>query len=235
MIDSAELQKIDKLIANYCSPEWQDILFESANILHYRTGELIFKEGQKADNLYMVKEGKVKVFSSYTKKIEVIVRFCSDGEVIGHRGIGANFTFSVSGQALTDCTVYVFPMDVFRNVLMANNVFCYYFMLFYAEELRRSEGMRKNMLNMSVKQRVGLAIQVNMEAFGFSESSPSLLAFTLSKRDMASLANTTYESTIRSLGELIDAKLISIKGKQLSILDREGLSRFIFGVKKNHP
>lgn len=143
MINSAELQQLDKLIANYCAPEWQDILYQSANILHYRAGELIFKEGQKADDLYIVKEGKVKVFSSYTKKNDVVLRFCGDGEIIGHRGIGEDFTFSVSGQALTESTVYIFPMAIFRNLLMSNNMFCYYFMLFFAEELRRSERSEK--------------------------------------------------------------------------------------------
>lgn len=83
------------------------------------------------------------------------------------------------------------------------------------------------MLNMTVQQRVAFAIQINMDAFGFSSNNPSLLAFTLSKKDIASLANTTYESTIRSLKELIDQELVAMKGKQLSILDREGLSRLI--------
>jgi len=222
-MNSAELKQLADLITNYCTPAWQEILFQSAVLLEYKPGEIIFKEGQKADSVYMVKEGRIKVFSNFTEKIEIIARFSSDGQVIGHRGFGENFTFSVSAKSLSRSSIYIFPIEVFQNMLMANNMFCYYFLLFFAEELRRTERMQKNLLNMSVKQRVAMAIKINQESFGYRKGEQGLFAFTLSKKDLAFLANTSYESVVRTLKEFEKEAVIQLEGKQIRLLDEAAL------------
>ncbi|MCF8464087.1 MAG: Crp/Fnr family transcriptional regulator [Flavobacteriales bacterium] len=222
-MNSKDLKQLDKLIENYCTPEWRKLAWSNTSTIEVNAGELIFKEGEKAENIFMVKHGRVKVYSNYTPEMETIVRFAIDGQIIGHRGFGEDFTFSVSAVALSTTSVFVLPMSIFQNLLKANNLFCYYFMLFFTEELRRSERMHKNQLNMTVKQRVAQAIRMNMENFGFEPTDTSLLSFTLTRKDMASVASTTYESVIRSLAELQKEEIIKIEGKKLRILNKDKL------------
>lgn len=230
-MNSGELKQLDKLIENYCTPEWRKLAWANTTTLNFKTGDVIINEGDKAENIYMVKHGRVKVYSAYTENVEVIARFATDGQVIGHRGFGEDFTFSISAVALSDSAVFVLPMSVFQSLLKANNLFCYYFMMFFAEELRRSERMRKNQLNMTVKQRVAQSIRMNMESFGFDESDSTLLAFTLTRKDLASMASTTYESVIRSLKELQDSGIIRIEGKKLRITNKEQLCEMTYCSK----
>lgn len=222
-MDSPHLKQLDELIDEYCTPEWRDLATQNTSHLKFKAGENIFKEGQKADYIYMVNHGRVKVYSNYTDDVEVILRFATDGQVIGHRGMGEDFTFSVTAVAMAPTSVKALPMSVFQSLLKANNEFCYFFLLFFTEELRRSERSRKNLLNMTVKQRVAKAVRMTGEAFGFDSDNPTLLAYTITRKDIASLANTTYESVIRSLGELQNDGLIKLEGKQIHILDRNAL------------
>ncbi|MCB0482882.1 MAG: winged helix-turn-helix domain-containing protein, partial [Flavobacteriales bacterium] len=67
------------------------------------------------------------------------------------------------------------------------------------------------------------AIRMNMESFGFEATDDALLAYTITRKDMASLASTTYESVIRSLAELQKEGIIKIEGKKLRITNREAL------------
>ena len=224
-IDSPLLKQLDELIVEFCTPEWRDLVNKNTTVLKFKAGENIFKEGQSADHIYMVNEGRVKVYANYTDDVEVIYRFATDGQVFGHRGFGEDFTFPITAVALSPTTVNVLKMEMFQNLLKANNMFCYYFMLFFSEELRRSERSRKNLLNMTVKERTAKAIRMNVEAFGFRLENHTLLDFTISRKDMASLANTTYESVIRSLSELQSDGVIKIEGKTLRILDREALCK----------
>lgn len=222
-MESPLLKQLDELIDEFCTPEWRDMAIQNTRELKFKTGENIFKEGQHADYIHMVKEGRVKVYANYTDDVEVIYRFAAKGQVIGHRGMGEDFSFPITAVALSPTTVKVLKMDLFLNLLKANNMFCYYFMLFFTEELRRSERSRKNLLNMTVKERVAKAIRMNLEAFGFKEDDDSLLDFTISRKDIASLANTTYESVIRSLSDLQAEGIIKIEGKKLRILDTDRL------------
>ena len=224
-MDSKELKQLDKLIENYCTPEWRKLAWANTTTINVASGEIIFREGDKAENIYMVKHGRVKVYSNHTPDIEVIARFASDGQVIGHRGFGEDFTFSVSAVALSDSTVFSMPMETFQSLLKANNLFCYYFMLFFTEELRRSERANKRKLNSTVKERVAQAVRMNMENFGFDADDESLLAFTITRKDMASIASTTYESVIRSLADIQKDGIIKIEGKKLRITDKEALCK----------
>jgi CRP/FNR family transcriptional regulator len=225
---SKDLKQLNKLIENYCTPEWRKLAWANTLTIELKAGDMVFKEGDHAENIYMVKHGRVKVYSNHTPEIEVIARFATDGQVIGHRGFGEDFTFSVSAVALSDSTVYSTPMETFQSLLKANNLFCYYFMLFFTEELRRTERANKRKLNSTVKERVAQAIRMNMENFGFDEEDETLLAFTITRKDMASIASTTYESVIRSLAELQSDGLIGIEGKRLRIIDRKRLCEMTF-------
>jgi CRP/FNR family transcriptional regulator len=173
--------------------------------------------------MYMIEKGRVKVFSNYTKDIEVVIRFATDGQTLGHRGLGDDGVFPITAEALTETSVNILPLNIFEDLLRNNNEFCYYFMMFMAEELRVTERQRKNLLNMTVRQRVAKAIKMNVEAFGFSEEDPKLLSFTITRKDISSLANTTYESTVRSLSELQSENVIEIVGKKLRVIDSDKL------------
>jgi len=222
-MNSKELKQLDKLIENFCTPEWRKLAWVNTTTIEVSQGELIFREGDRAENIYMVKHGRIKVYSNYTPEIESIVRFATDGQIIGHRGFGEDFTFSVSAVALSESSIFVLPMALFQSLLKANNLFCYYIMLFFTEELRRSERASKLKLNATVKERVAQAIRMNMENFGFDSEDENLLAFTLTRKDMASIASTTYESVIRSLADLQKDGIIKIENKQLRITDKETL------------
>ena len=224
---SIELEQLDYLFGKYCSKEWRDKARENTSTLTFKKGETIFKEGQPMNNMYMVGKGRVKVYSNYTKDIEVVLRFATDGQTLGHRGIGGDHIFPVTAEALTETSVNLLPYPIFEDLLKNNNEFCFYFMMYFAEELRRTERQRKNLLNMTVKQRVAKAIEMNIESFGFSKEEPNLLRYTISRKDISSLANTTYESTIRSLSELQAETVLKIEGKKLRILDRDKLCALV--------
>ncbi|MCF8258358.1 MAG: Crp/Fnr family transcriptional regulator [Flavobacteriales bacterium] len=213
-----------QLFRNYCTPEWQALARSHTTTLSFKAGETIFKEGQKCENMYMVGHGRVKIFTNYAPEIEVILRLATDGHVLGHRGLGDDFVYPVSCVALTPTTVNILPLPIFLDMLKANVMFCFHFMMLMATELKQSEQMRKNLLNMQVKQRVALALKINADAFGFDPADATLLAYTVTRKEMSSLANSTYESVIRSLSDLQTDGVIELERKKVRILDLDRLT-----------
>lgn len=219
--------RLDTLIAAHCSPEWRKLIAQRTTVLEFAVGEHIFKEKQPADRLYIMHTGKAKVYSTFEPGTARILRFARDGQVLGHRGIGGDFTYTVSATALVDSEVELIPMPLFLEVLQANAAFGFHFMLFMAEELRRSEEQVKNLMNMSVSQRVAKALLATAHCFGFDPDDKTLLAFTPSRQDLADYAGTTYESTIRTISALQKRRLIKTVGREVRIVDRKGLDRLI--------
>ena len=82
---------------------------------------------------------------------------------------------------------------------------------------------------MTVTQRVVKALRMNMDAFGFDVTDKKRLALTISRKQIAQVADTTYESVIRSLAELQDSGMIELVGKQVRILKKKELLALLAG------
>jgi CRP-like cAMP-binding protein len=220
-------ETLAELITTHASPEWQALIQEKSTSLSFEAGQDIFKEGEPAHQLYIVRKGKAKVYSTFEPGSARILRFARDGQVLGHRGIGEDFTYTVTATALVPTTVDLIPMPLFISTLKANAGLSFHFMLFVAEELRRSEQQVRNILNMDVEQRVAKAVLATLQCFGFDKDDKSLLAFTPSRQDLADYAGTTYESTIRAISELQKKKLIKTVGREIRVLDRKKLEKLL--------
>ena len=217
------------MIRLHCSPEWRDLIRKECVTSSYGPGEDICIEGSAADVLYIVRKGRVKVYSTFRDGSVRILRFARDGQVVGHRGIGADFNYPITATALETTSVDGIPMTLFLNTLKANPSFSFHFMLFMAEELRRSEEQTKNHLDLNVQQRVAKAILAAEGCFWYDLDDDTLLAYTPSRLDLANYAGTSYESTIRALSELQRKKLIRSVGRELRILNRNKLEQFLQG------
>jgi CRP-like cAMP-binding protein len=218
-----DLGRLNELIENYCSPEWRQLMRERNGVQTFKKGETIFAQGQVADHMFMIEHGKVKVETAYVKGTARIVRLAGDGDVLGHRGIGTTLIYTATATALAETTVNYIPMSLFLSVLKANNLFCYHFLLFFAEELRKADQQTRDLLNMTVPQRVAKALKMNLDAFGTDAKDPRKLAFTIPRRDIANLADTTYESVIRTLAEFQRLGIIELVGKEVRILRKKDL------------
>ncbi|MCB0430320.1 MAG: Crp/Fnr family transcriptional regulator [Flavobacteriales bacterium] len=206
----------------HCGPEWYPLIELYKKTFEFQKGEKIFKEGQQVNGMYVIDTGKVKVIASYGKGKEQLLRLATDGEILGHRGLGGNHKYPVSATALTHTTVTFIPDEIFNKLLKANNGLCFYLMNFFAEELHHSEANSREMYNTSVKKRIARAILLNYEKFGIERSSKQL-TYTLSRKDIANLSGTTYESVVRTLSEFNKKGIINLDGKSIGIPDKQAL------------
>src|SRR5258708_35226270 len=83
-------------LCNRCLPEWKPAIAEHRDSLHFRKGEMIFKEGDKVEGIYFVCSGKVKVHKQWGTEKELIIRLARKGDIVGHRGLGQDSIYPIS-------------------------------------------------------------------------------------------------------------------------------------------
>ena len=226
---ASPLIHLDQLIARYCTPKWQELLRKQNTRLEFGKGEAIFASGQKAEHMFMVHRGRVKVVVHQPGGKARIIRLAGDGEVLGHRAIGDEPTYAASAIALTPTTVNVIPMELFLSTLQANNLFCYHFLLYFAAEMRVLDQQQRDLMEMEVAQRVAQVLLLCQSTFGMDRERPTVLAYTLPRRDIASMADTSYESVIRALSDLQQQGIIELVGKEVRIRKGKTLERMVSG------
>ena len=204
-----------------CLKEWLPAIDANRESYHFKKGELLFREGDKVNGIYFVYSGKVKVHKHWGEEKELIVRIARQGDIVGHRGLGKDIYYPVSGTALEPVNACFIDLDFFTSTLKINHDFIFELLLFFAGELKESEKNMRNLAHMPVKGRVAQAILNLQNKFGVNEE--GMIDLTLSRQDLASFAGTTYETVFRIINELTNDGIIRLEGKDIAIVEIEKL------------
>ena len=186
------------------------------NNIKCKKGQQFIIEGAPVNGLFFILKGTVKVFRTGINGREQIVRFATEGEIIGHRGFGTEEYYSIGAIALKDSVLCYFSKEDLQDVLLENPKFAYDMMLFYANELNRSENKVKSISQMTVRERVVDSLLYIHRKFGILNNYINL---ALSRKEYADYAGTTEEQVIRVFSSLKKEGLISARGKKISIPD----------------
>jgi len=210
-------------INRHCSAEWKPLITFYKTSTDYPAGATIFSEGDTVKGIYQIYSGKIKVVTSINGDKERIVRLATTGQILGHRGLGGDMIYPVSAITLEPSQVTFIPIDIFYKAVKANANLAFQMMIFYADEFKMTEKRMKMMASMSAKEKVAVSIMTIIKAFGFDPNNPQMLDFTPSRKDIASIAGTTYETVIRVLHSLEKSKIIVQEGKSIRVLNLEYL------------
>lgn len=214
------------MISRYCSKEWvRFVEFYSEKII-ISEGDFIFQKGEKTNGVFIVLSGHVKICTSAGNNKDRLIRLAKANDILGHRGFGGNWKYTVSGIALSETEVQFIPLEIFEALVKGNPEFAYYMMTFIAEELRDSESFAELI---PIRNVIAKVLVKNLEAFGFENENSTRMSYTLTRSDLASLAGTRYETLIRTLAEFNTEGIIRIEGKSLHILKQDLLRKIAKG------
>lgn len=209
------------MMCRLCLKEWLPAIDANRKTYQYAKGETIFEEGEDVKGMFFINSGLVKVHKHWGEEKELILRIASDGDILGHRGLGSDTIYPASATALTVTDICSVDLDFFTSTLKVNTEFLYQLMMFFASELKESEKRMRNLAHMSVKGRIANALITLQHKFGTNAAGAINLA--LSRQDFASYTGTTYETLFRLLNELSEEGSITTDNKEIRITDVEKL------------
>ena len=202
------------------------LIYESNKTsIHVKANQPIFKDGDPVKGIYFIEKGKVKVLSKLGENNYRIVRLAGQDSILGHRAIHFK-KYHIAAETLEDTVLTFIPNDIFMKLIKANPDMAIYLISFLSEELREAEDRMKYLSIADPKKRIAIILLKLANTFGYSKKDKRLLEFTLRRTDIANMANTTYETVIRSLAFLEEKGIIALRGKQIAILNEKRLSSF---------
>lgn len=189
-----------------------------------KKGQQFMIEGAPIQGLYFIYSGKAKVLKTGIYGREQIVRLTKEGDTIGFRGFGTSNRYLVAASALEDTVLCNFSNEIMHNILKTIPEFTYALMLFYAEELNKSENNVKKIAQMNVRERVIDALLYLHRKFG---DTTNTIDIVLSRRDIADFTGTTEEQVIRVISSLKKDLLIKTIGKKICLSNIEKMQQEI--------
>lgn len=95
--------------------------FNKLYLKHFEKGEMIFSVEEESQSIYFLVEGKIKVYSAFYGKKEVIIEFCRPMQILGEIEYIQNKTINTNVEALTPCIVIGILKTDFKNLIIQND------------------------------------------------------------------------------------------------------------------
>ena len=184
-----------------------------------KKGELIFSEDDQSDGFYIVARGKVKIYKVSLEGKEQILHIFGRGEPFGEVPVFSGSVFPANAQAIEKCSLIFFPRDAFVQLISENIPIVLNMLAVLSMRLRQFTLQIENLSLKEVPGRLAGYILLLAE----EQQGEDIIQLNISKGQLASLLGTIPETLSRIFSKINSMGLIEVEGRNIKILDSEGL------------
>ncbi len=202
-----------------------ETLSQQRPVVRYKKKETLFHEGDGAQFLFFLNQGKVKTFQVHEDGKEYVTGLFKEGDFFGYIPLLKETDYADSAAALEDSEICKIPKDDFLALIHKNREVAYQFIKRLASHVAEKERQLLSLAYDTVRKKVANAL-LRLEARyreGGPQNKKTSFRMAIQRDDLAGIAGTATETTIRCLSEFKDEGLIEIDGREIILLKPEGL------------
>lgn len=194
----------------------------------YKKGESVFNRGDKANKLYIVCSGKIKIFKNSIEGKEQILYILSEGDFIGAFNLLKEDEFDFNAVALENTTVSMLEKSSFDEIVLSNPSITLKIFEKAYERIIKAESLVERLSSSNPDAKViGLLVDL-CENFGSQTDEGILLTLSINREEMGSYAGIARETMSRKLQLFQEMGLIRLIGmKKILIFDVGKLKNMI--------
>ncbi len=194
-------------------------------------GQLLFCEGDESTVVYACVKGRVNLFITSPGGREVIV-----GAKIPIQGFGELSCIdgaprSAGAMAMESTVISTLPGPAFLEALEQAPEISLLVLKELSIHLRRLNARLSARISEGTVERVGHQLVDLAAKFKRHGLPDTQLVLSVTQDELASWVGCTREAAARALGDLRDAGLVSTSRGKITILDPDGLSRYLNAVR----
>jgi CRP-like cAMP-binding protein len=200
-------------------------LSDKREVRTYKKKEVIYNEGGYPKGIYFVVKGKVKTFKTHELGKEFITGLCKEGDFFGYLPLleETQAQYSDSATALDDSEICLIPKEDFFALIYKNSEVSRKFINMLSDNLQDKEDQLIKLAYNSVRKRVAEAL-VTL-ANRYKKNGEQAFSINISREDLANLAGTATETTIRTLSDFKDEGLVDVKGGTIAVANYDKLAK----------
>ncbi len=198
-------------------------LSNDREVVKYRRGEVIYREGGYPREIFLIEKGKVKLMKYNQDGRKIVTHLFNESDFFGYLSILKNDTYKEEAIAVEDTHLYQISKSDFLDIIHKNRFVANTFLQMLSNNLSEMEDRLLKLAYDSVRKKSADALL--KLARKFNQSREGGLRVHTSREDLADMAGTATESLIRALADFKEENLIKIdpSNKDIVILDEEGL------------
>lgn len=174
-------------------------------------GAVLYIDGDKAEHLYLLESGQVKVTKTTADGKELTLQVFGQGELVGLAGLfESQIAYTNTASMIDAGVVSVVPRSALEKLLIANGDYCVEFLRWMGVMNRRMQSkFRDLLLNGKIGALYSTLIRM-CNTYGEERDGGILINLALTNRDLAQFIGLTRESVNRMLSDLKKLDVIEI-------------------------
>lgn len=183
-------------------------------------GSFLFQEGSCANELFIVKKGKVQISKIVPDGRELTLRICSEGDLIGEMSLFCKSPkYVLNAKVIEDGEVAVILRNVLEDKLAANSLLAIELMKWMGLQQRKSQTKFRDLVLHGKKGALYSTLIRLSNSYGERINGEIVINISLTNQELANFCGTSREVVNRLLSELRKNNIISIDKGIITIHD----------------
>lgn len=191
----------------------------------FRKGEMLFLEGDEPKWLFLIQHGKVVLSKLLPNGSKTIVSVRVAGDMVGEVAVLDGNPYDTDAVALTDVHAFRIQREAFLYALRTNWALAEKIIADLTSRLRQSQETICLLSTQRVEKRLAALLLILIGKFGTRTDEGIVLDSSFSRYDLAAMAGTTVETTVRTLSAWAHAGIIKKYRRQIVIIDAKKLAQ----------
>ncbi len=188
----------------------------------FKKKSVIYYEGDHPNSLLYINKGKIKTYKTNEDGKEYITGIHAEGTFLGYIALLKDTMHAETAMALEDAEVSIIPKEDFLSLLYGNRDVSNKFIKMLSNEVHEMEDKMLKLAYSSVRQRVAEALLSIDSKYTEGDTDTKMV---ITRDDLAKIVGTAKETLIRTLSDFKEEKLIEIRDKNISILNKPKLQK----------
>lgn len=193
-------------------PEQLDYLIKLAHDVDYEKNSVIITQGEHSNSLYIVVEGRLKVYVTDAEGRQALLAFLNKGDFFGELSLLDDEPRSASVMTVTKTRLLRLTQDGFRRFVEAHPENLLPMLRILASRLRALDDTIRSLSTLDVYGRVARVLLNEAEERERGHITPRL-----THQEIAEMVGSSREMVSRILGDLRKGGYIRVENKQILI------------------
>jgi len=211
----------------FLEAEELDRLYSLSTTEKYSKGDYIFLECDSPRNLYVLVKGEVKLLKQTEDGRETIVEMAYPGEIFGEEAIFDGQPYPMTAQALDDVELLSITRTDFFTFLRDNPDLALEIITELGTRLREAQNTIRALAMERVEWRIARVLLMLSRKAGIVEADGVSIDLPLTRQDIADMAATTVETTIRVLSNFKKMGLVDTEKGKIILRDKKHLEGMV--------
>jgi CRP/FNR family transcriptional regulator, cyclic AMP receptor protein len=200
-------------------------LMDSMTASRLERGDILFREGDRGERLYVIGEGKIKLGLTSNDGRENLLAILGPGEMFGELSLFDPGARTATATAVAETQLIALGHEDLTTFLSGRPAVAATMLAALARRLRRTNETLSDLVFTDVPGRVAKALLDLSNRFGRPSEDGILVAHDLTQEELAQLVGASRETVNKALADFATRGWIKLEARAVVLIDLERIQR----------